>query len=215
MGAALARQAKEAGVVLRAVAADCAYGDQDGFRRELADAGLPFVMAIKPRHGAWAYGDQAYTPVDAARALAWHDPDEPGDWSAVTRTFRDGHTTTWWAADAHLGWWGPDGNVRLVVATTDQATLPAQSTWYLATRPAQARRTTCGREPDPAGRPDRDRADLRSPGLDRAELQTSQGRTRMGRLPGSLRQRHPPSPDPRHLRVLLLLGHLVRPTSTR
>ncbi|MGW3915141.1 IS701 family transposase [Streptomyces sp. NPDC005070] len=133
IGAALVRQAKEAGVVLRAVAADCAYGDQDGFRRELADAGLPFVMAIKPRHGAWAYGDQAYTPVDAARALAWRDPDEPGDWSAVTRTFRDGHTTTWWAADAHLGWWGPDGNVRLVVATTDPAALPAQSTWYLAT----------------------------------------------------------------------------------
>jgi hypothetical protein len=27
----------------------------------------------------------------------------------VTRTFRDGHTETWWAADATLGWWGPDG----------------------------------------------------------------------------------------------------------
>ena len=32
-----------------------------------------------------------------------------------------------------MSWWGPDGNVRLVVATTDPATLPAQSTWYLAT----------------------------------------------------------------------------------
>ncbi|MFE4799839.1 hypothetical protein ACFRFL_33570 [Streptomyces sp. NPDC056708] len=28
---------------------------------------------------------------------------------------------------------GPDGNVRLIVATTDPATLPPQATWYLAT----------------------------------------------------------------------------------
>lgn len=133
IGAALARDALRAGVSLRAVAADCAYGDQDAFRRQLDAAGLPFVMALKPRRGAWSYGDEAYTPVDAAGDLAWHGPDRPGDWTAVTRTFRDGHTATWWAADAQLGWWGPDGTTRLVVATTDPATLPAQSTWYLAT----------------------------------------------------------------------------------
>ena len=33
----------------------------------------------------------------------------------------------------HLGWWGPDGTTRLVVATADPATLPAKATWYLAT----------------------------------------------------------------------------------
>jgi hypothetical protein len=33
------------GFTFRAVAADSAYGDQDGFRSELPDAGLPFVMA--------------------------------------------------------------------------------------------------------------------------------------------------------------------------
>ncbi|MET9386361.1 hypothetical protein ABZY09_36240 [Streptomyces sp. NPDC002928] len=42
-------------------------------------------------------------------------------------------TVMWWAAEARLGWWGPDGNVRLVVATADPATLPAKATWYLAT----------------------------------------------------------------------------------
>jgi len=51
----------------------------------------------------------------------------------VTRTFRDGHTETWWAADARLGWWGPDGFTRLVVATADPGTLPDKATWYLAT----------------------------------------------------------------------------------
>ncbi|MDX2853083.1 hypothetical protein PV342_32535 [Streptomyces sp. PA03-3a] len=82
-------------------------------------------MALKPSHGTWAHGKDAYTPVDAARALTWTDPQHPGDWTPVRRTFRDGHTETWWAADAHLGWWGPDGHIRLVVATADPATLPA------------------------------------------------------------------------------------------
>jgi hypothetical protein len=114
------------------VAADSAYGDQDGFRGELAGAGLPFVMALKPRHGTRAYGPDAHTPADAARALAWGGPEDPGDWQPVTRAFRDGHTETWQAADATLGWWGPDGTTRLVVATADPGTLPDKATWYLA-----------------------------------------------------------------------------------
>src|SRR5258708_28048772 len=40
---------------------------------------------------------------------------------------------TWFAADARLGWWGPDGARRLVVATADPATLPPKATWYLVT----------------------------------------------------------------------------------
>ncbi|WP_237534402.1 transposase [Streptomyces sp. SID3343] len=135
IGAEPAVQAHDAGFVFRAAAADCAYGDQDGFRGELREAGLPFVMASKPRRGTWAYGDQAHTPVDAAREPVRHGPDRPGDRYAVIRTFRDGHTEPWWAADATLGWWGPDGTTRLVVATTDPATLPARVTWYLATNP--------------------------------------------------------------------------------
>jgi hypothetical protein len=133
IGADLAVRAQAAGFAFRAVAADSAYGDQDGFRGELAEAGLPFVMALKPRRGTWAYGADAHTPVDAARALAWDGPDDPGGWQAVTRAFRDGHTETWWAADARLGWWGPDGARRLVVATADPGTLPGKATWYLVT----------------------------------------------------------------------------------
>src|SRR6266550_4318080 len=117
IGADLAVRAEAAGFAFRAVVADSAYGDQDGFRAELAEAGLPFVMALKPRRGVWAYGPDAHTPVDAARALAWDGPDDPGDWQAVTRTFRDGHAETWYAADATLGWWGPDGARHLVAAT--------------------------------------------------------------------------------------------------
>ncbi len=133
IGADLAVRARDAGFAFRAVVADSAYGDQDGFRGELAEAGLPFVMALKPRRGTWAYGPDAHTPVDAACALAWGGADDPGGWHPVTRTFRDGHIETWFAADAHLGWWGPDGARRLVVATADPGTLPPKATWYLVT----------------------------------------------------------------------------------
>jgi hypothetical protein len=133
IAADLAGRAGAAGVPFRAVVADCAYGDQDGFRADLRELGAPFVMALKPHRGTWAYGADAHTPVDAARELAWNGPDDPGDWQLVTRTFRDGHTETWYAAEATLGWWGPDGATRLVVATTDPAALPGKATWYLAT----------------------------------------------------------------------------------
>jgi hypothetical protein len=49
------------------------------------------------------------------------------------RRFRDGRRQTWWAADLTFAGYGPDRPVRLVVVTTDPATLPVTSTWYLAT----------------------------------------------------------------------------------
>jgi hypothetical protein len=133
IAAELAVRAREAGLSFRAACADCAYGDQDGFRTDLSEAGLPFVMALKPHRGTWARGPDAHTPVDAARALAWGGTDDPGDWHPVTRAFRDGHAETWWAAEATLGWWGPDGARRLVVVTADPAVLPGTATWYLVT----------------------------------------------------------------------------------
>lgn len=39
IGASLAVQAREAGFAFRTVAANSAYGDQDGFRAELSEAG--------------------------------------------------------------------------------------------------------------------------------------------------------------------------------
>jgi hypothetical protein len=133
IGADLAIRAREAGFAFRVVVADSAYGDQDGFRAELAQAGLPFVMALRPHRGTWARAADAHTPVDAARTLAWGGPEDPGDWQPVTRIFRDGHAETWYAADARLGAWGPDGVRRLVVATADPAALPDKATWYLVT----------------------------------------------------------------------------------
>jgi SRSO17 transposase len=142
LAAELVGAAQQAKIPFRAVVADCFYGDNPGFVEALGRAGVAFVLALKPRKGTWAPADAPHTPVEAARELGWGGPGRPGAWRRVTRRFRDGHTETWWAADAVLGGWGPDRHHRLVVATTDPATLPKLSTWYLLTnlaRPASRR----------------------------------------------------------------------------
>ncbi len=93
------------------------------------------MTALKPHRGTWAHGDQAHTPIDTAREPARGGPDDPGDCRAVERVFRDGHTQHRWAADPRPGFWGPDGNTRLVAATIDPASLPPVATWYPATNP--------------------------------------------------------------------------------
>ena len=138
----LVQAAQQAGIRFQAVVADCAYGDNPGFTDALTAAKVPFVLALKPRKGTWAPAEAAHTPTEAAGELGWHGPTKPGRWRRVTRRFGDGHTETWWAADATLGSWGPDRPLRLVVATTDPARLPKGSTWYLLTnlaRPASRR----------------------------------------------------------------------------
>ncbi|HZD01524.1 MAG TPA: IS701 family transposase [Actinomycetes bacterium] len=142
LAAELVEAAQQAGIPFRAVVADCFYGDNDGFVAALGRVGVAFVLALKPRKGTWAPEDEPHTPVEAARELDWGGPRRPGPWRRVTRRFRDGHAETWWAADARLAGWGPEGPHRLVVATTDPATLPKLTTWYLLTnlpRPAARR----------------------------------------------------------------------------
>jgi hypothetical protein len=123
----------------------------------------------------------------------------------VTRRFGDGHTETWWAADAQLGSWGPDRPLRLVIASTDPGGLPGHSTWYLLTnlpRPASRRAQQA------------ELADIvRLYGLrnwNRAGLQAGQRRARLGRLPGPQRPGHPPTLGAGVLCVQLLLAGLPR-----
>jgi hypothetical protein len=206
LGVALAGDAPAAGVAFRAVVADSADGDQDTFRGELATAGLVLVLASS---GAGAGG-----PTGTRRTPLSMLPGRWPGWPRQSRRLDRGgphlprrthrHLV---AADAQLGWWGPDGTTRLVVATTDPAALPETSTRYLATnlpRPGSPMPPTA----PPARRPGRARAALRDQELDRAERQAGQGRIGVGRLPGPLRCRHPSPPDPGQLRLLFLLaGH--------
>jgi hypothetical protein len=129
----LVSRARALGVSFRAVVADCIYGDSAAFAGTLWGAGLPYVLAVRPSRGTWGAEDAAHTPEEAAREVPWTSAEEPGGWTAVERHFRDGHSETWWAADLELAGYGPGGYTRLVVATTDPATLPAASTWYVVT----------------------------------------------------------------------------------
>jgi SRSO17 transposase len=142
IGMALVDQALSLGIPFRAVVADCVYGESDAFEGALWEAGVPYVLGLKPNKGRWAPEEEPHTPQEAAQQVRWEGPDAPGEWNPVLRRFRDGHTETWWAAELTLAGSGPDKSTRLVVATIDPATLPAENTWYLATnlpRPGSAR----------------------------------------------------------------------------
>ncbi len=130
---ALVTEAVAAGLPFRAVVADCFYGEHDAFRRGLHSRDIGYVLALKPSH-AWGHPIGTIGSLwEVADAAAWEDADQPGDWTAVTRSFRDGPTETWWALEIMTGPYSPAKATRAVVATTDPTTLPALSTWYLVT----------------------------------------------------------------------------------
>jgi hypothetical protein len=133
IGMALVDAALSAGIVFRAVVADCGYGESAAFEGALWEASVPYVVGLKPTKGVWAPAEDPHTPQEAVQRLHWNGADDPQDWTPVVRRYRDGHTETWWAAELTLAGYGPDRSTRLVVATSDPATLPEQTTWYLAT----------------------------------------------------------------------------------
>jgi SRSO17 transposase len=125
--------ARAAGIPFEAVVADSIYGENPTFETTLWEARIPYVLNVHAGRGSWGPAEAAHTPAEAARELRWTSAQAPGDWTAVARSFRDGHTETWWAADLRLAGYGPDQPTRLVVATIDPTTLPAAHTWYLIT----------------------------------------------------------------------------------
>ena len=125
--------ALERGVSFRAVVADCLYGENADFAGALEEAGLPYVLGVKPSTGIWAPEDAIHSPREAVQELHWESVEKPGDWTPLVRSFRDGHTETWWAVELAYGPYGPGQRRRMIVATTDPQTLPEPSTWYLTT----------------------------------------------------------------------------------
>lgn len=130
---ALVEQACITGIPFRAVVADSFYGENDTFRSGLHQRGVGYVLALRPSHAWWARVGTTGSLVEAAHAAAWDGPDAPGEWQPVARAFRDGHTAVWWALEVQVGPYGPDKRQRAVIATTDPATLPELTTWYLVT----------------------------------------------------------------------------------
>ena len=122
------------GLPFRAVVADILYGEHRGFRRSLEDRHIPYVLAMKPSFGWYVpTGGGRQTVREVAQEASWNGEQEPGEWVALERSFRDGHTERWWALEPK-GWpFEAGGRRRLVVATTDPVGLPELTTFYLLT----------------------------------------------------------------------------------
>jgi hypothetical protein len=134
IGVDLVDRARKAGIAFRAVVADSVYGESPNFEGELWKAKVPYVLSLRPHKGRWAEMEAAHTPEEAAQRLGWSSPEDPGEWRAIVRRFRDGREERWWAAEVEtLVGYGPKESVRLVAVTTDPITLPANSSWYLTT----------------------------------------------------------------------------------
>jgi hypothetical protein len=130
----LLERAREASIPFRAVVADCLYGENPDFQSTLWKAKVPYVLSLRPHKGRWAEQEAAHTPEEAAQRMRWDGPQDPGDWEAIVRTFKDGHTEKWWAVEVStLVGYGPEKSIRLVAVSTDPETLPTNSSWYLMT----------------------------------------------------------------------------------
>lgn len=122
----LVKQAVAGQWLFKAVVADSFYGEDAGVREYLHEAGLGFVMTLKPSHNWWHFEGEPGSLKEIAQM-----PNQA--WKEVDRTFRDGHRERWWALEIQVGPFGPRKPERAVVVTTDPATLPELSTWYLVT----------------------------------------------------------------------------------
>ncbi len=133
IGLELVAHAKSRNIAFAAVVADSFYGEDRGFRKGLEDLKVGYVLALKPSFTWWHSVGDIGSLQEAALAVPWLTPQNSGPWLAIQRTFRDGHTETWWALDVQVGPFGAQHSKRAVVVTTDPLTLPALTTWYLIT----------------------------------------------------------------------------------
>lgn len=105
-----------AGIVFKAIVADCFYGDHRGLVSALRQRRLPFVLPHRDTAGrGWAPAEAAHSFDEAVHALRRRD------WYSVTRHFRDGHTEQWWAAELTLFSYGPDKPERAIMAHDESA----------------------------------------------------------------------------------------------
>lgn len=141
----LVERAVEMKIPFRAVVGDILYGEHRKLKEGFEDDGrIPYdVLALKPSHTWWhRAGEEEVGWVEgvALSAHYWGGPEDPGEWVELERRFRDGHTEVWWALEAECAPYGPEKtSSRLVVATTDPASLAHLTSWYLTTNlPAPA-----------------------------------------------------------------------------
>jgi hypothetical protein len=130
----LVERAVEMEIPFRAVVGDILYGEHRQFRRGLQSRGIPYVLAVKPSCSWYlSTGGGRETVRQVVEEYPWDGEAQPGAWIALEHSFRDGHTERWWALEPTRWPFDSKSDRRLVVATTDPATLPELTTFYLFT----------------------------------------------------------------------------------
>jgi hypothetical protein len=129
----LVTEAMNREIPFRAVVADAFYGENETFISGLQAREVGYVVALKPSHSWWHAPGTVGSVFEVAQTGGWVSPEQPGEWMAVERAFRDGHRERWWVLEGRSGPYGPAHTARLVIATIDPATLPELSTWHLKT----------------------------------------------------------------------------------
>jgi SRSO17 transposase len=115
------------------VVADSVYGENLTLEAQLAAAHIPYVMGLRPAHGAWQQvtdpaNPPAFTPAEAAARLSL------SAWQRTVRFDSHGKELVRFVAELELGpSYGPTTSTRLLAATLDPKLLKPESTWYLAT----------------------------------------------------------------------------------
>jgi SRSO17 transposase len=130
----LVERALEMEIPFRAVVADILYGEHREFRRALQSREIPYVLAVKSSYSWYlATGGGRETVEQVVGKHPWDGEEEPGEWVALEHSYRDGHSERWWALEPTRWPFDSRSDRRLVVATTDPATLPELTTFYLFT----------------------------------------------------------------------------------
>jgi hypothetical protein len=127
------RAVVEMEIPFRAVVGDILYGEHRKLKEGLEDRGIPYVLALKPSHAWWHRVGEVGWVEGVALSAHWGGPEDPGEWVELERRFGDGHEEVWWALEAECAPYGPEKTSRLVIATTNPASLPHLTSWYLAT----------------------------------------------------------------------------------
>lgn len=128
----LVKKAVTENLLFRAVVADSFYGENPSFKDGLQSEAIPYVLALYPSHSWWHKIGDIGSVEQVARSVPWQE-EKPGEWHKLTRHFRDGHEESWWLLEGEAGPYGVEKAQRLVIATTDPASLPELTTWYLVT----------------------------------------------------------------------------------
>ena len=150
----LVERSVQMGVPFRAVVADSFYGEDRGFRRSLEKSGVGYVLSLKKSHSWWYLEGTIGALWQAAEAAGWQGAEEPGDWTKVVRSFRDGHREEWWALEVEAGPYAKERARRALVLTPDPKTLPDLATWYLTSNlpaPGSEREIESGLAPASVG----------------------------------------------------------------